>query len=277
MTNPLQTKAMLVQLSISQWTGRKADKKVTSEVEQVHGAHDSGKFNKILVAKELLDPIAKIAGRARDYHYHLTLAWSDSGPRILPSALFAEYTTTFRGLKAEFEKAVNTMVASYPVEVQAARNRLGTMYEPDDYPDPGDMYMKFNLKTEFMPVPDGDDFRVSVGEDDRQLLADSVRESVNTRLAAAVTATYSRIRDVVSKIEERLSVPGAIFRDSLITNAIELCQVLDGLNITDDPVITDICKDIRDHLLMPPSLVRTNSSTRQATAEQATRILAKLP
>jgi hypothetical protein len=275
--NPLQTKAMLAQLSISMWTGRKADRKVTSEVEQAHGAHDSGKFNKILVAKELLDPITKIAGRARDYHYHLTLAWSDSGPRILPSALFAEYTATFRGLKAEFEKAVNTMVTSYPVEVQAARNRLGTMYEPDDYPDPGDMYMKFNLKTEFMPVPDGDDFRVSVGEDDRQLLADSVRESVNTRLAAAVTATYSRIRDVVSKIEERLSVPGAIFKDSLITNAIELCQVLDGLNITDDPVITDICKDIRDHLLMPPSLIRTNSSTRQATAERATHILAKLP
>lgn len=277
MTNPLQTKAMLAQLSISQWTGRKADKKVTTEVEQKHGAHDAGKFNKILVAKELLAPIAKIVSRARDYHYNYTLSWSDSGPRILPSMLFAEYTTTFRGLKSEFEKAVNTMVSQYPIEVHAARVRLGSMYEPDDYPDPADMRMKFAIKTEFMPVPDGNDFRVSVGEADRELLAQSVRESVSTRLAAAVTATYSRIRDVVSKIEERLSVPDAIFKDSLITNAIELCQVLDGLNITDDPVITDICQDIRDHLLMPPSMLRTSPATRSLTAGWARDILARLP
>jgi len=277
MTNPLQTKAMLAQLSISQWTGRKADKKVTSEVEQKHGAHDAGKFNKILVAKELLDPISKLAGKARDYHYHLTLPWSDSGPRILPSALFAEYTTTFRGLKTEFEKAVNTMVSSYPIEVQAARNRLGTMYEPGDYPDPSDMYMKFDLKTEFMPVPDGDDFRVEVSEMDRAELAQSVRESVANRLSSAVTATYSRIRETVSKIEERLSIPDAVFKDTLITNAIELCQVLDGLNITDDPIVADICKDIREHLLMPPSALRTSPNIRAATAEHAHRILGRLP
>lgn len=277
MSNPLQTKAMLAQLSISQWTGRKADKKVTGEVERAHGAHDSGKFNKILVDKGLLDPISKLAGKARDYHYHLTLAWSDSGPRILPSALFAEYTATFRGLKTEFEKAVNTAIAAYPTEVQAARVRLGTMYEPDDYPDPSEMYGKFGLKTEFMPVPDGDDFRVSVGEADRELLAQSIRESVNTRLATAVTATYSRIQDVVSKIEERLSIPDAVFKDSLITNAFELTQVLDGLNITDDPIITDICGDIKDHLLMPPSTLRSNGHTRAVTAGHAGRILAKLP
>lgn len=275
--NPLQTKAMLAQLSISMWTGRKADKKVTGEVERAHGAHDAGKFNKILVDKGLLDPISKIAGRARDYHYSFTLAWSDSGPRILPSALFAEYTSTFRGLKAEFEKAVNTMVSAYPAEVQAARVRLGTMYEPEDYPDQSDMYLRFGIKTEFMPVPDGDDFRVAVSESDREELARSVRESVADRLSAAVTATYSRIREVVSKIEERLYDPKTIFKDSLITNAIELCQVLDGLNITDDPVISDVCKDIREYLLMPPSVLRSNLIIRATAASNAARILAKLP
>ena len=277
MTNPLQTKAMLAQLSISQWTGRKADKKVTGEVERTHGAHDSGKFNKLLVDKALLEPISKIAGKARDYHYHMTLAWSDSGPRVLPSVLFAEYTQAMRSFKADFEKATNTMISAYPTEVQAARNRLGTMYEPGDYPDQSDMYLKFGLKTEFTPVPDGDDFRVAVSEDDRAELARSVREGVQTRLSSAVSATYSRIKDVVSKIEERLSTPDAIFKDSLIINAIELTQVLDGLNITDDPVITNICKEIKDYLQMPPSMIRASPNVRAQVAGHATRILAKLP
>lgn len=277
MTNPLQTKAMLAQLSISMWTGRKADKKVTTEVEQKHGAHDAGKFNKVLVDKALLEPISKLSSKARDYHYHMTLAWSDSGPRILPSALFAEYTQTMRGMKTEFEKQVDTLVRAYPNEVQAARVRLGTMYEPGDYPDPAEMYGKFAIKTEFMPVPDGDDFRVAVSEDDRAELSRSVREGVQARLSSAVTATYSRIREVVSKIEERLSVPDAIFKDSLITNALELTQVLNGLNITDDQVITDICQDIKNYLLMPPSVLRSRADVRAITAAHAGRILAKLP
>lgn len=273
----IQSKAMLAQLSISQWTARKADKSVTTEVEQKHGAHDAGKFNKLLVDKALLDPIAKIAGRARDYHYSYTLPWSDSGPRLLPSKLFADYTATFRGLKAEFEKAVNHMINQYPIEVQAARNRLGTMYQPDDYPDPSDIYLKFGLKTEFSPVPDGNDFRVEVAAEAQEELKASVTEAVHSRQAGAVKATYGRIKDVVSKIEERLALPEAVFKDTLITNAIELCQVLDGLNITDDPEITAITKDIKDHLMMPPSLLRSNLSTRATTAVHAQRILALLP
>lgn len=277
MSNALQTRAMLAQLSISQWTATKQDKRATGEIEANHGAHDAGRFNKKLVAKELLEPISKIATKARDTHYHFTLNWSDSGPRILPSELFAEYTAQFRTLKSQFENAVNTMLLAYPNEVQAARVRLGTLYEPGDYPDPSNMKGRFALNLEFTPVPDGDDFRVSVGESDREELAASVRAAVATRQAAAVIATYSRISEVVAKIEERLSIPDATFKDSLVTNAVELCQVLDGLNITDDPVITDICRDIKETLLMPPSVLRTNPSIRVATAANAQRILQRIP
>ena len=276
MTNFLQHKAMLAQLSISQWTASKQDKRATAEVETNHGAHDAGKFNKKLVDKALLEPISKLASEARETHYHYTLSWSDSGPRILPAELFSEYTQKYRAIKTRFEAAVNTVVAQYPAEVQAARVRLGTLYEPGDYPDPSDMAARFALNLEFTPVPDGDDFRVSVSASDREELSRSVRESIASRLADTVSATRARVKDVVSKIEERLSKEDAIFKDSLITNAIELCHVLDGLNITEDSVITDVCQDIRDHLLMPPSVLRTRPDVRKTTAAHAKRILEKL-
>ncbi len=273
----LQSKAMLTTLSISQWTARKQDKKVTNEVESSHGAHDAGKFHKSLVNKELLDPIAKIASRARDYHYNMTLPWSNSGQYLLPSALFVEYTTKFRGFKAEFEKAVNTMVSSYPAEVQEARNRLGTMYNPGDYPDPSELYMRFGIKTEFTPIPDGDDFRLTVSAEDQAELRASVVEAIHERQAAAVKATYGRIRDVVSKVEERLSDPKAIFKDSLITNVSDLCAVLGGLNITDDPVIESLRQDIEANLLVSTHALRISSHHRTTTAAHASRILASLP
>jgi len=72
MSLAIQNKAMLVTLSISQWTARKQDKSVTAEVETAHGAHDSGKFNKLLVAKELLEPITKLTAKIRESHHFST-------------------------------------------------------------------------------------------------------------------------------------------------------------------------------------------------------------
>jgi len=277
MSLAIQNKAMLVTLSISQWTARKQDKSVTAEVETAHGAHDSGKFNKLLVAKELLEPITKLTAKIRESHHFSTQPWADSGARVLPTALFMDYTARFRVFKSQFENLVADMLTKYPAEVQAARNRLGSMYNPGDYPDPSDMANKFSIKTEFMPVPSAPDFRVDLSEEAQVELRESVTQAVASRQADAVKATYARIRDVVSKIEERLSNPDAIFKDSLITNAIELCQILDALNITDDPVITRTTQDMRNHLLMPPSVLRTRPDVRATTAQAASNILRGIP
>src|SRR6185369_3013865 len=91
--NLLAEKAVLASLNISQWSGRKLDRKITDEVNESHGAvADAGRYNKLLVAKVTLDPIQQIVGEARSYHIRMTLPWSDSGTRILPSALYLEYT-----------------------------------------------------------------------------------------------------------------------------------------------------------------------------------------
>jgi len=269
--------AMLVQLSISQWTARKQDKKVSKEVESVHGAHNAGRFNKDLVNRELLEPITKIVTKARDYHYNMTLPWKDNGERLLPSKLFMQYTGNIRSLKAEFAKAVDNMVAAYPAEVQAARNRLGSMYEPGDYPDSCDVKHKFSLEVEFTPIPHVADFRLDVSAEAQDELKASLTQGIAIRQAGAVKATYARVRDVVYKIAERLGDDQAIFKDSLINNAIELCTVLDGLNITNDPAITALAVRINNELIHSPSVLRNNSHVRARVALAANDILNSLP
>lgn len=273
----LQNKAMLATLSISAWTARKQDKKVSAEVETAHGAHDAGRYNKMLVNKALLDPVSKLTGKIREYHYAMTLPWADSGARLLPSKLFMDYSSAVRSFRDQFTKLVKDLQAAYPAEVQAARTRLGSMYDPDDYPDPSDLFGKFGIALDFTPVPDAADFRVDVGKEAQDELRESVTQGVAARQAGAVKATYARIHEVVSKIEERLSLDNAIFKDSLIDNANELCVVLDALNITNDPVITALAKRIRTELVMPPSLLRQNPVARQRVALAARDILGQLP
>lgn len=43
----------------------------------------------------------------------------------------------------------------------------------------------------------------------------------------------------------------------------------------DDPGITDLCQEIRNYLLIPPSVLRNNSHTRAVTSGHAQRILIK--
>ncbi len=62
MTQSISDFAMLVSLNIRQWSGRKLDRAVTKEVDKSHGATDGGRYNKLLVDKAHLDPIAEVAG-----------------------------------------------------------------------------------------------------------------------------------------------------------------------------------------------------------------------
>lgn len=273
----IQNQALLAGLSISSWGGRKQDKKVTAEVESKHGAHDSGKFNKALVNKALLEPINKIIGRARDVHHRFTLPWSDDGRRILPGKNFMPCTQEIAALKNEFDNAVRVMVSIYPAEVQAARNRLGSMYDPEDYPDPADIANKYAFQMEFEPIPDGHDFRVDVGKEAMAELRDSVTNTVVQRQAKAMKSCYARLFEVVSKVEQRLSLPDAIFKDTLIGNVQDECAIMDGLNITNDPALTALVAEIQDQLVVPPSTLRNNPVTRGRVAAAAAALLRKFP
>ena len=62
----LTSRAMLVELQVSQWTARKYDRKVSNEVAEQHGAeHDMGRYNKNLLGKGSLSAISAIDRSSR--------------------------------------------------------------------------------------------------------------------------------------------------------------------------------------------------------------------
>ena len=69
-------RAMLVELTIRQWTARKHDKSASNTVKNAHQvAGDGGKYNKLLIAKEALERINRVANELRRTHYRFT-AWT---------------------------------------------------------------------------------------------------------------------------------------------------------------------------------------------------------
>lgn len=273
----LSSKAMIVSLHVSCWTARKQDKKVSSEVEQAHNARDAGRFNKLLIDKAALDPLTSFAGRIRDKHYDLTLPWLDNGGRLLPSKLFFEYRKTLEHMKSEYATLVDNFLAGYDTQVQAARNRLGTMFNPEDYPQVAALRRKFAVELDIVPVPQAADFRVDVGDAERARIQREMEERMAKRQAEASAATWERIREVVSTIYLRTSADKPVIRDSLIENARDLVALLPGLNLDDDPAMTTVARAISDNLLVDLWTLRNNRFVRQKVAQSAQLILQQIP
>jgi hypothetical protein len=277
MTHPstLQDRAMLTVLTISQWTNRKHDKIVSAEVEVSHAAKDAGRYNKQLINKAALDPISKIAGAARDYHYKVTLPWGNNGERLLPAALFLDYAENMRMYKDTFAQRAREFVGIYPDLVRDARTRLGSMYNALDYPAASDIADKFDIATSFTPVPSANDFRVDLSEEYVDKIKSEITSAVEERQRDAVKHCWDRVRDVVGKIHERLEDKDKTFRDSLIENARELVSILPALNITGDPELISIEADVKT-LLVHPDVLRNNPVTRSETAVRAAEIMKRM-
>ena len=88
---------------------------------------------------------------------------------------------------------------------------------------------------------------------------------------------FNRLHDVVRKAADKLTDKTAIFRDSLITNIQDLVDLLPRLNLTGDPRLEDLRREVADKLLgYEPEALRRDQFARQETAQAAEKILAAM-
>jgi hypothetical protein len=271
----LSEKALLVNLKISQWSGHKYDKNISKKIEKQHNAHNAGRFNKNLIADAEIKEIQKIANSARTFLYGKTLPWGDNGDRLLPSNTYLDFVNEFRDFKVQFDAAASEFIRQYPALKEEARNRLNGMFLEDDYPSLSKIKTKFNIDVSFMPISDTDDFRVKIDDDEVSNLKNQIELEINSRITQATKSMWTRMKEAVAHMVEKLSDKDAIFRDSLVSNIRELIDVLPRLNFTEDEDIKDML-DTMKSLLVDPESLRTSRHLRNAKAEEAKAILNKI-
>lgn len=270
-------RAMLVELTIRQWAARKHDKKVSREVDQGHGAKNAGRYNKQLIAKDALEPIAKKANAIRLFHYARTLPWGNNGQRLLPAKFFMDYRNELVKHRDEFNRLVDTFMASYPQLVSDARTRLGSLYDPNEYPPAIDVRLSFSVEFDIFPVPTAGDFRVDVANEERSEIAAQIEAATQERQANATKACYMRVRDVLQRMKQQCVAGKTRITDSLIEDTRDLTDMLDDLNIGDDPELTRIASEIRKDLLVDADDLRRSPKTRQAVGDRAAELLDSMP
>lgn len=251
----IDTCALLVELSVSQWTARKLDRSTTEELVKDKKATEKGaaRVNKHLFAgRSELETINQYVTETRGYVYDNTLPWSDSGIRLLPSAKFMEFNNELQDREDKFFGLVTEFVTIYPSLITAQAMALGDMFNRTDYPAPDDIEHRFRFNVNYMPVPSSGDFRVDVGNDAQEDLKKQLAKFADERVENAMNGFKARMVEHLKRMSDRLGVDVVagevkprVFHNTLLDTAHDLCDLAGSLNIVNDPQIEEARKALK--------------------------------
>lgn len=279
----IASSAMLVTFSISVWGARKTDKKARAQLASQNHAKDSAlSVTKRLVDSEILDKITQCRTEARQYHYSRTLPWSDAGSRLLTTVNYFDYTKVMSEYQNQFYKLVDEFVQEYYVEILKAQATLGNMFDSSVYPDSDEVRAKFGMRLSYEPVPEAGDFRVDVGNSAMAELRDSYESAYEQRIQSAMGDIWRRLYDKLANASERLDLDAdgkkRKFHDTLVSNVVELIDVMRTCNITGDAQMTAMADKLEDIFRgVSPQTLRDDTFKREETKRQVDKVLAQLP
>lgn len=273
--------AMLVDLHISVYSGRKQDKATQGEVTTAKG---SGSKKAASVYKNLfaeckeLDALTKFQARARAEHYRVTLPWNDQGARLLPTASLLDYQQIMNRYKAEFDMLVDAFLDKYDTLVAAAAFQLGTLFDRKEYLSRAQVALRFRMESSFTPLPTAGDFRLDVETSVQRGLVEQYERRLEEKLGQANRDAWDRLHDALLRLSDRLTVDEdgkkKVFHDTTVTGAVELCDLLTVMNITNDPQLESARRKLEEVLSgITPKELRDEHSTRVQTKQKVDAIL----
>lgn len=274
----IKDRAMLVTLSIAYWTGKASDDRVLDEVHKKHNIEKGAQeYRKLLVNPEAINAVKAVRSRARTYHFEKTLPWIDGGTRILPAAFYFEYAEKMREFKGEYDIAIAEFLKNYSKLKGEARKRLGSLYRDEDYPSAEILRRKFGWDMTVLPIPSGNDWRVSLGGKAEAEVRKQIEEKVKAAMATATRDLWQRLYVVVEALSVKMKEAEPRFRDSIIGNIRELVAMLPDMNVAGDAKLEEMRKQVEVELAkLSLDDLRDDAKSRKKTADAADAILAKM-
>jgi len=274
--------AVLVELNISVWPASKIDREITDQVNTNAGAVSSASQTKknLFAGTSMRKDIEKFAARVRLYHNQHTLPWADKGERLLPTKLFMDYKTAMNHYEQQFNQMCNNFFIDYNYLVQEAQVNLGTMYKAEDYPDLTEVRTKFGFRRAINPLPESGDFRLDVSTQDLDELRAEFESKFQERLADAVREPWLRLHGELVSISKKLTDTDGEgkkrYHDTLLSNPLELCELLTKLNVTNDPKLEEARKQVELTMLgVNMDAIKEDSETRKQVKSKVDEILGK--
>ena len=283
-TDVLKNKALMVRLSRKKINRNKMDKDLGMLVRDLKKVSDSSavRVNKSLFTKACTDEFMRVYNDGSKYFYRVTLPWDDRGWRLLGIELFESFRKSMKKFTKDYRTKVLDFIEKMGANIEDAKLMLGEAFNPDDYKfiapngsiDQEYLLDQFSFEVEYNTVTDGNDLRASLTEDDREIIADQINKQALEKFQKANEHIIQSLHDCVFAIHERLCQDENVFRDTLITNLDDLCDLIPKMNIAGDTTINELVAEAKVKITKwDAQTLRDVPGLRKEVSDEAGKIL----
>jgi hypothetical protein len=182
-----------------------------------------------------------------------------------------------REFEANFDAGVDAFLQVYPQYVEQVRPELNGLFREEDYPSPEKLRAKFGVKLEVLPIPTGADFRVQMSAEEQARISREIDLNVRESLMRGTEDLWKRMREVVAHMVDRLNEPESRFHGSLVTNVLDLVEILPRLNVNGDADLNRFAEQVKERLCnYSAQELKKQDLLRVTTAADAANIVAEI-
>ncbi len=265
------------------WFG---SRKSLSSDQKAQAAETFGAQGQFLTAgKKLLDSshpafkaVTAVRGRILSHWKGISLPFPEPGLRLIRQADIASFDVQMTKSRAELEEAVAVLDQHFDELRVAARRRLGSLYNPGDYPT--SLRGLFGIAWEY-PSVEPPEYLQRLNPKLFEQECRRVSSRFDEAVELAEEAFVSELNRLVSHLTERLSGQEdgkpKVFRDTAVENLREFFSRFQQLNVRSNADLDALVDQARRILRgVEPQQLRDNAPHRQQVASQLAAVQATL-
>lgn len=274
----LRAEWQAVKLSFTKFGVRRAVKGASKD-QMAHAV--SADPDDVSAAKRLIDTkaeqhrnVSRVFSQAKNLWSQYTLPYPEPGIRLLKRSALGDFQTLMDGYVKQLTEAVEALNSVYPELREAARARLGDLYDPNDYP--ADLLGAFEIRWEF-PSVDPPEYL----KNENERIWQQERERANARLNEAVqmaeAAFAEEFRDLLGKLVDRMTPDqngqAKRFGDGVVNNLAGFFERFDFLNVGSNAELESLIQRAKSVIEgKDADDLRNNANLRQEIRQQMAEI-----
>ena len=218
--------------------------------------------------------VARVRSEASGYWRTETLPFPEPGVRLLPQNKLAGFDARMSVFRQELLEAARELSSQYDQIKTEARRRLGSLFNPADYPTTLDGM--FDLEVSYPPI-EPPHYLIALNPGVFEAEQARVRERFESAVELAEQAFATELQKLVAHLAERLTGlqdgQPKVFRDTAITNFTEFFDRFRRLNVRSNPELDALVDQARQVITgIEPQQLRDSVRLRQMVANDFTRI-----
>ncbi|MDA1055834.1 MAG: hypothetical protein O3C40_36050 [Planctomycetota bacterium] len=242
-----------------------------------------GKF--LSAGKKLLDTshpafkaVTAIRGRAVAYWKGVSLPYPEPGLRLIRQDAVTEFDSKVAEFRVELEDAVAELDRHYDELREAARGRLGDLFDPSDYPPT--LSGMFGIEHDY-PSVEPPDYLRQLSPELYEQECRRVQSRFDEAVQLAEQAFLEELAKLVDHLAERLSGQDdgkpKVFRDSAVTNLSDFFERFRALNVRSNDQLDELVERAQGVVNgVAPQDLRDSGSLRQQIASQLSSVQSSL-